>query len=129
MKISQPAKLIISIAALAGTVAVTTVGFHLPHATAVASDNLSESIDEVWQIVNRQYVDGSFNKNDWQSVRREYLARKYTNKEQVHTAIREMLKRLGDPYTRFMNPQEFKNLKVQTSGRLVGVGEIGRAHV
>ena len=122
MKISQPAKLIISIAALAGTVAVTTVGFHLPHATAVASDNLSESIDEVWQIVNRQYVDGSFNKNDWQSVRREYLARKYTNKEQVHTAIREMLKRLGDPYTRFMNPQEFKNLKVQTSGRLVGVG-------
>ncbi len=122
MKISQPAKLIISTAALAGTVALTTVGFHLPHATALSSDNLSESIDEVWQIVDRRYVDGSFNKNDWQSVRREYLGRKYTSKEQVHTAIREMLKKLGDPYTRFMNPEEFKNLKVQTSGQLVGVG-------
>jgi carboxyl-terminal processing protease len=123
MKILQPAKLIISITALAiGTVALTTGGLHLPHAIALSSDNLSEPIDEVWQIVDRRYVDGSFNKNDWQSIRREYLSRKYTSKEQVHTAIREMLKKLGDPYTRFMNPEEFKNLKVQTSGQLVGVG-------
>jgi carboxyl-terminal processing protease len=123
MKISQPSKLILSLTALAiGTVALTNGGLHLPHAIALSSDNLSQPIDEVWQIVDRRYVDGSFNKNDWQSIRREYLSRKYTSKEQVHTAIREMLKKLGDPYTRFMNPEEFKNLKVQTSGQLVGVG-------
>jgi carboxyl-terminal processing protease len=123
MKISQISKLILSVTALAiGTVALTTGGLHLPHAIALSSDNLSEPIDEVWQIVDRRYVDGSFNKNNWQSIRREYLSRKYTSTEQVHTAIREMLKKLGDPYTRFMNPEEFKNLKVQTSGQLVGVG-------
>jgi carboxyl-terminal processing protease len=123
MKISQPSKLIISLTALAiGTVSLTTIGFHLPQAIALSNDNSSGPLDEVWQIVNQRYVDGSFNKNDWQSIRREYLDRKYTSKEQVHTAIREMLKKLGDPYTRFMNPEEFKNLKVQTSGQLVGVG-------
>jgi carboxyl-terminal processing protease len=122
MKISQTSKSIVSIIAVASAVALTTIGSHLPHATAFSSDNSSDPIDEVWQIVNRRYVDGSFNNNDWRSIRREYLARNYTNKEQVHTAIREMLKKLGDPYTRFMNPEEFKNLKVQTSGQLVGVG-------
>ena len=113
MKISRSSKFLISITALVGTIALTTTGFYLPHAIAFSSDNSSEPIDEVWQIIDRRYVDGSFNKNDWQSIRREYLGRKYTNKEQVHTSIREMLKKLGDPYTRFMNPEEFKNLKVQ----------------
>jgi carboxyl-terminal processing protease len=122
MKISQASESIVAITAFVSAVSLTTIGFHLPHATALSSDNSSAQIDEVWEIVNRRYVDGSFNKNDWQSIRREYLARKYINKEQVHTAIREMLKKLGDPYTRFMNPEEFKNLKVQTSGQLVGVG-------
>ncbi len=122
MKISQPSKSIVSIAAFASVVALTTLGYYLPNATAFSSDNSSRSIDEVWQVVNRRYVDGTFNNNDWESIRQEYLARNYTSKEQVHTAIREMLKKLGDPYTRFMNPEEFKNLKVQTSGKLVGVG-------
>jgi carboxyl-terminal processing protease len=123
MKIHQPSKLIISATVLAiGTVALTTIGFYLPHSVALSNDNSSTPLDEVWQIVNRRYVDGSFNNSDWQSIRREYLGRNYTSKEQVHTAIREMLKKLGDPYTRFMNPEEFKNLKVQTSGQLVGVG-------
>jgi carboxyl-terminal processing protease len=33
-----------------------------------------------------------------------------------------MLKKLEDPYTRFMNPEEFKNLQVDTSGELTGIG-------
>ena len=38
------------------------------------------------------------------------------------TAIREMLEKLGDPYTRFMNPTEFRDMQVDTSGELTGVG-------
>ena len=30
--------------------------------------------------------------------------------------------KLNDPYTRFMVPQEFKNMQVDTSGELTGVG-------
>lgn len=33
-----------------------------------------------------------------------------------------MLEKLGDPYTRFMNPEEFQNMQIDTSGELTGVG-------
>ena len=36
--------------------------------SAVASfkDSPKAVVDEVWQIVNREYVDGTFNRLDWQ---------------------------------------------------------------
>jgi carboxyl-terminal processing protease len=33
-----------------------------------------------------------------------------------------MLKKLNDPYTRFMNPEEFKTMQIDTSGELTGIG-------
>lgn len=81
-----------------------------------------QMVDEVWQIIYRDYVDASFNKNDWRQVRQQYLNREYTSKEEAYKAIREMLEKLGDPYTRFMDPQQFANLRVDTSGELTGVG-------
>merc|ERR1712050_337995 len=78
--------------------------------------------DEVWQIIYRQYVDGTFNQVDWQAVRREYLDKNYSNKQEAYKSIRKMLNKLNDPYTRFMVPQEFKNMQVDTSGELTGVG-------
>ena len=33
-----------------------------------------------------------------------------------------MLDSLEDPYTRFMDPQEFRNMQIDTSGELTGVG-------
>ena len=81
-----------------------------------------ELIDEVWQIIDKSYVDGTFNQVDWKAVRNDYLNRTYTSDEEAFEAIREMLKKLDDPYTRFMNPEEFKNMQVETSGELTGVG-------
>jgi carboxyl-terminal processing protease len=81
-----------------------------------------ELIDEVWQIIDKSYVDGTFNQVDWKAVRNDYLNRNYTSDEEAYQAIREMLKKLDDPYTRFMNPEEFKNMQVETSGELTGVG-------
>ncbi|WP_197984994.1 carboxyl-terminal processing protease CtpC [Leptolyngbya sp. Cla-17] len=81
-----------------------------------------ELVDEVWQIIDRTYVDGTFNQVDWKKVRNDYLKRSYTNNEDAYKAIREMVKKIGDPYTRFMDPQEFRNMKIDTSGELTGVG-------
>src|ERR687886_2084436 len=86
------------------------------------SESPKELIDEVWQIIDRQYVDGTFNQLDWKAIRNEYLNRSYTKKEDAYKAIREMLKKLNDPYTRFMDPEEFKNMQIDTSGELTGVG-------
>jgi carboxyl-terminal processing protease len=81
-----------------------------------------ELVDEVWQIIDKSYVDGTFNQVDWKAVRNDYLNRSYTSDEEAYKAIREMLKKLDDPYTRFMDPEEFKNMQVETSGELTGVG-------
>ncbi|NDD45055.1 MAG: PDZ domain-containing protein, partial [Synechococcaceae bacterium WB9_4xB_025] len=37
-------------------------------------------------------------------------------------AIRGMLASLDDPYTRFLDPKEFKEMQIDTSGELTGVG-------
>jgi carboxyl-terminal processing protease len=86
------------------------------------SDNPKALVDEAWQIVNREYVDPTFNKTDWQQVRRELLDRKYTNKVEAYGAIRQALRKLDDPYTRFMDPLQYKALTTQTNGEVTGIG-------
>ncbi|MFP4132692.1 MAG: carboxyl-terminal processing protease CtpC [Halothece sp.] len=109
-------------AAMLTTVAVTGAGLHLSQSQAFFQESPKELVDQVWQIVNQQYVDATFNQVDWRAVREEYLDRSYDNKEEAYDAINEMLKELDDPYTRFMDPEDFKNLQIDTSGELIGVG-------
>ncbi|HEY9909515.1 MAG TPA: carboxyl-terminal processing protease CtpC [Thermosynechococcaceae cyanobacterium] len=115
--------LVLGLTALAVTaVTVTGAGLHLSKGQAFFSDSPKELVDEVWQIVDRTYVDGTFNQVDWKAVRNEYLNRPYKNKEEAYESIKKMLEKLGDPYTRFMDPQAFKNMQIDTSGELFGVG-------
>ncbi|MBA3921625.1 MAG: PDZ domain-containing protein [Nostocaceae cyanobacterium] len=103
------------------TIAVAGLGLH-SKGQALFKQGPKEVIDEVWHIIDRQYVDGTFNQVDWQAVRSQYLSKSYSNKTEAYKAIREMLKKLDDPYTRFMNPEEFRSLQVDTSGELIGIG-------
>jgi carboxyl-terminal processing protease len=91
-------------------------------ALATSKDSPKAIVDEAWQIVNREYVDGTFNRLDWQKTRMELLKRNYKNRQEAYVAIRTTLKKLGDPYTRFMDPQQFQSLNNQTSGEMSGVG-------
>ncbi len=109
-------------ALLLATVSVTGIGLRLARSQAFFQDNPKELVDEVWQIVNRTYVDGTFNGEDWRAVRTNYLDKDYQDPESAYKAIREMLERLNDPYTRFMNPEEFQSMRIDTSGELTGVG-------
>lgn len=77
-----------------------------------AVNNPKALVDEVWQIVDRQYIDGTFNGQDWKAVHQQYLNRSYGSNEEAYKAIREMLERLGDPFTRFMSPEEFKLMQL-----------------
>lgn len=104
------------------SIALTGAGIRLSQTQAFFRESPKELVDEVWQIVNRQYVDATFNQVDWRAVRTQYLERDYASKEEAYTAIKDMLATLEDPYTRFMNPEEFNNMKVDTSGELTGVG-------
>lgn len=108
-------------AAMLTAVAVTAAGIHSP-GKAFFQESPKELVDEVWQVIDRSYVDGTFNQVDWRNVRQEYLSRNYTNRADAYKAIRKMLEKLEDPYTRFMDPEEFKSLQVETSGELTGIG-------
>ncbi len=101
-------------------VAVAGAGIHLRG--QAFQDSPKELVDEVWQLINNNYVDGTFNQVDWKAIRDEYLERNYSSETEAYEAVREMLKKLDDPYTRFMDPEEFKNMKIDTSGELTGVG-------
>jgi len=89
---------------------------------AALQDSPKNIVDEVWQIVNQEYVDNTFNKVDWQATRQQLLNKNYTSKQQAYEAIREALKPLGDRYTRFLDPEQFQALTNQTAGELSGVG-------
>ncbi len=104
------------------TVAVTGAGLHFSQSQAFFRESPKELVDKVWQIINGDYVDATFNQVDWRATRNEYLNRDYNSPEDAYSAIREMLEQLDDPYTRFMNPEEFKNMQIDTSGELTGVG-------
>lgn len=89
---------------------------------AALQDSPKNVVDEVWQIVNQEYVDNTFNNVDWQATRQQLLSKNYSSKEQAYNAIRKALEPLGDRYTRFMDPEQFQALTNQTSGELSGIG-------
>ncbi|OZH53395.1 peptidase S41, partial [Hydrocoleum sp. CS-953] len=109
--------------AIATTAALSLLA---PSLSKPAEANLENSpkvvLDEAWQIVNREYVDGSFNHTDWQATRKSLLEKNYTSQAQAYKALREALDKLDDPYTRFLDPEQFKALTNQTSGEMSGVG-------
>lgn len=110
-----------------GAIATLAVGSLLtPALSSSVKSSLENSpkaiVDEVWQIVNNEFVDKEFNHIEWRAKRQELLSRNYTSPKQAYKAIREALKELGDPYSRFLDPEEFTALTSQTSGELSGIG-------
>jgi len=122
MKITKRGLILGTTALAVSSIAMTGIGLQVSKSQAFFEDSPKEIVDEVWQVINRQYVDATFNGEDWRKVRNEYLDKEYSDKEQAYEAVKEMLKKLNDPYTRFMNPEEFKSMQIDTSGELTGVG-------
>ncbi len=90
----------------------------------ILENNYKEVIDHVWQIVYRDFLDssGKFERSNWINLRKEFLAKKYSDNNEAYDAIRDMLSNLDDPYTRFLDPKQFNQMRIDTSGELTGVG-------
>ncbi|MDB9312014.1 S41 family peptidase [Spirulina sp. CS-785/01] len=109
-----------AIATLAAT-GLALLGTPTPEAVAL-EDSPKIIVDEVWQIVNNEFVGRDFDQEDWQVKRQELLSEEYSSHKDAYSAIREALRDLGDPYTRFLNPEQFADLTSQTTGELSGIG-------
>lgn len=119
----SPLQLVLIGGAITTTTTVSLLGSAWTRCVLAAfQDSPKALVDEVWQLVNREYVDGSFNQQDWLAVRQSLLSKEYSSHQQAYVAIRQALEKLGDPYTRFMDPQQYRSLANQTSGEVSGIG-------
>ncbi|MGB3766058.1 MAG: S41 family peptidase [Phormidesmis sp.] len=107
-------------------IATGLVGSTAKPATANPQGSFQDSpkmvLDEAWQLVYKEYVDADFNRVDWLGVRQTLLSGEYTSRDAAYSELRKMLRRLEDPYTRFLNPAQYAALTEQTSGEVSGVG-------
>ena len=117
--------LLLGAGGLTAAIAVAAPGLGLPSTNSSSITNSpKEVIDQVWQIVYRDFLDssGKYSPDTWTSLRRDLLAKSYAGTDESYEAIRGMLASLDDPYTRFLDPKEFKEMQIDTSGELTGVG-------
>lgn len=89
---------------------------------ATALSDEQKLISEAWRIVNRAYLDDTFNHQNWYAVRQKILSEPFQDKQAAYTAIEQMLASLEDPFTRLLKPEQYRSLQVNTSGELTGVG-------
>lgn len=91
-------------------------------APASALTEEQKLINEVWRVIDRAYVDATFNHKNWWGLREKYLKQSLPNREATYGAISQMLAVLDDPFTRLLKPEQYRSLQTSTSGELTGVG-------
>lgn len=113
-------QIVIRFVAIALLTLLLGIGVYQPPAVALTDEQ--SLIAEVWRIVNRAYLDESFNHQNWWFVRERFLKRDLNNRAETYQAIQEMLESLEDPYTRLLQPEQYRSLQTSTAGELTGVG-------
>jgi carboxyl-terminal processing protease len=115
---------LVGLGACAATAVMAREMVLTPTGTVSISDSPKEVMDQAWQIVFRDYLDttGKYTPEQWRKLRRSVLSKSYSTPKDAYEGIRGMLSTLDDPYTRFLDPREFKEMQIDTSGELSGVG-------
>ena len=109
-------------AAAAAAFAACVGGSAAPSADAITANNLL--FLEAWRAVDKAYVDKTFNGVSWFKYREDTVKRTpMDSTEETYDAIRTMLAKLDDPFTRFLEPEKYALLTESTmSANITGVG-------
>lgn len=112
------------ISPVAGMVIGVPAAVIVPADAAHAVTNEQLLYLEAWRAVDRAYVDKTFNGQSWFRVREDALKKKkLLTREDTYAEIKAMLASLNDPFTRFLEPEQYKALRGTTSGGdVTGVG-------
>ena len=78
-------------------------------------------LDEVWRLVDKYYIDRSFNAQDWNYVRDKYEDRlgSKPSDDKVMQLTTDMVKSLGDKYSRVLDKSAYARIQ---KFDLIGVG-------
>lgn len=91
-------------------------------ASAGGKQALANSLyDEAWSMINQEYVDGSFNGQDWSKWRNHFKGQ-LKDPEDAYVAIGTMVASLNDEYTRFLLPRDMSEQTMSIDSKLYGVG-------
>lgn len=94
----------------------------IPAQSTLALTAEQRLFDQAWRVVSQAYLDESFNHQNWWAVRQTVLSQPLNDRAATYGVIREMLASLDDPFTRLLEPDEYRNLQMTTAGELTGVG-------
>ncbi|XP_030475853.2 carboxyl-terminal-processing peptidase 1, chloroplastic isoform X1 [Syzygium oleosum] len=70
-------------------------------------------VEEAWDIVNESFLGTGrrrWSPEAWQRKKEDILSTSIPTRSKAHELIRRMLAGLGDPYTRFLSPDEFSRM-------------------
>ena len=110
-------------AAAAAAATVTFAGLaDAPPAEAITANNLL--FLEAWRAVDKAYVDKTFNNVNWFKYREDTVKKvPMDSTDETYDAIRAMLAKLDDPFTKFLEPEKYASLTESTmSANITGVG-------
>ena len=77
--------------------------------------------DKAWKLINAKYVDETQNQQNWERWRHKY-DNVILDEEDAYVAIGTMIDSLGDVYTKFLTPKEYKEESESIQGSLKGIG-------
>ncbi len=77
--------------------------------------------DKAWKLINSKYVDDTQNQQNWERWRHKY-DEVIKDEEDAYVAIGTMVDSLGDVYTKFLTPKEYKEESESIQGSLKGIG-------
>ncbi|KAG7347780.1 carboxyl-terminal protease [Nitzschia inconspicua] len=80
-------------------------------------------VEEVWNLINKYYIDPTFNHQDWEQVKQKAMAEAQKSSDPSDSnymkIVTSMVQSLGDKYTRILDAQQYASIQ---KFDLIGVG-------
>ncbi len=87
--------------------------------------------EQLWKIVDEEYVYPDYNGLDWDAIHTQYRKRVEAglSNDEFYLAMEEMISRLGDEHSAFLSPEEVSKEEAEFAGQLdyVGIGVLAKS--
>lgn len=110
---------------LAASVLASALFFQSAPVSAADYNSLTDeqkAVAEAWRIVDNNFIDRTFNKQDWFKIRQDAVKKKYKSMNEAQNEIEKIVGSLGDKYTRYLPQAKYRSIVDSATGTLAGVG-------
>ena len=80
-----------------------------------------ELFNQTWSLIKSSYFDDDMNEQNWARWKKRY-SHKIKTEEDAYIAINTMLASLNDPYSKFLNKNEFEEQNTTIDSKIYGIG-------